>query len=37
MDILHNIVLVLHFIGLASLLGGFIVHIKSFTASSAVL
>lgn len=37
MDILHNILLVLHFIGLASLLGGFLVQMKSFKTKSAVI
>jgi hypothetical protein len=37
MEILHNILLVLHFIGLASLLGGFLVQMKSFKTKSAVI
>jgi hypothetical protein len=37
MDILHNSLLVLHFIGLASLLGGFLVQMSSFKTKSAII
>ncbi len=37
MEILHNILVVLHFIGLASLLGGFLVQMKSFKTKTAVI
>ncbi|MGV8970393.1 MAG: hypothetical protein ACOH1J_08085 [Microbacteriaceae bacterium] len=37
MEILHNSLLVLHFIGLASLLGGFLVQMSSLRTKSAVI
>lgn len=37
METLQNIVLVLHFIGLASLLGGFLVQMSAFKTRSAVI
>ena len=37
MDILRTILLILHFIGLASLLGGFLVQVKAITAGRGVV
>jgi hypothetical protein len=37
MEILYNSLVVLHFIGLASLLGGFLVQMSSFKTKSAVI
>src|SRR5690554_2633057 len=37
MEILRNVLLILHFIGLASLLGGFLVQMSAFKTKSAVI
>lgn len=37
MEILRNILVILHFIGLASLLGGFLVQMSAFRTKSAVI
>lgn len=37
MDLLRNILVILHFIGLGSLLGGFLVQMKSFKTKSVVI
>ena len=37
MDLLRNILLILHFVGLASLLGGFLVQIKAIIAGKGMI
>ncbi len=37
MDLVHNILLILHFVGLASLLGGFLVQIKPILAGKGTI